>query len=374
MIRIDSLEVTPLSIPLLEPFVIASGRIDVTRAALVEVVLLDEATGARAHGLGEAAALPPVTREDQPELLRTIGEARLLLLGIGLGDEPLAAMESIASLLDSIFDDTPVARAGVEMALLDALARLTNVSVRVLLGGALGGGTRTLVTDITLPIFDVLHTAELAKQWRARGFTAFKVKVGQDLLRDLAALAAISEAVPDAVLRIDANAGFSASNAIRLLSTIERLGVRVECFEQPCGEDDLDGMALVTAASRVPVIADESVRSLDDLARVRDKKAAHGVNLKIAKSGGLLPALAIGRQARAQAMPIMCGGMIETRLGMTAAAHVAAALGGVDFVDLDTAWLLASDPFEGGYTAEGPHMTLVDDVGLGVRRARGDAT
>ena len=88
--------------------------------------------------------------------------------------------------------------------------------------------------------------------------------------------------------------------------------------------------------------------------------------LQLAKAGGPLGAPAIKGGARALGLAVMCGGMVETRLGMTAAAHGAAALGGVDFVDLDTAWLLAADPFTGGYAARGPRLTLVDAPGLGV--------
>ena len=92
------------------------------------------------------------------------------------------------------------------------------------------------------------------------------------------------------------------------------------------------------------------------------------MNLKLAKSGGPLACLAIGRAAREAGLQLMFGGMVETRLGMTAAAHVACALGGVDFVDLDTAWLLADDPYLGGYVATGPRYHLPAAHGLDVRR------
>ena len=167
-------------------------------------------------------------------------------------------------------------------------------------------------------------------------------------------------------MRIDANAGFSAAEAIALGQAMEEERLSVECYEQPCAADDLAGMAAVAAALAPPVIADESVKTLADLGRVRLARAADGVNLKLVKSGGILGALAVGRAAKEAGMPLMMGGMVETRLGMTAGAHVAAALGGVEFVDLDTAWLLADDPYRGGYEADGPSYTLSDEPGLGV--------
>ncbi|MFW5921116.1 MAG: enolase C-terminal domain-like protein, partial [Polyangiales bacterium] len=131
-------------------------------------------------------------------------------------------------------------------------------------------------------------------------------------------------------------------------------------------KDALPQMARVAAATDVPVIADESVATLADLERVVEAKAADGVNLKLAKSGGLLPALAVGEAAREHGLSVMVGGMVETRLGMSAMGQVAGALGGVSFVDLDTAWLLARDPFAGGYRERGPRYELPDEPGLGL--------
>ncbi|MEO7095440.1 MAG: dipeptide epimerase [Polyangiales bacterium] len=368
-VRIETFTVTPLSVPLREPFVIASGRVDVTRAVLGEVTLRDPSTGNVAAGLGEAAALPPITREDQPDVLRLLHD-----LGDGLArDGELVLDARLAALgahLDALFVDHPVARCGLETALLDGIARLAQVPLRVLLGGEDARGIRALVTDMTLPIAEPAQMAAGARAWWSRGFRVFKVKVGKDRDRDLRAIEAICGATPQATLRLDANAGFDARDAIDLLHAVEKLGAVVECYEQPCAEDDLEAMREVADAVGPPVIADESVRTLADLSRLTALRAADGVNLKLAKSGGPLAAFAIGRAARAAGMPIMCGGMVETRLGMSAAAHVATALGGVEFVDLDTAWLLADDPFTGGYSADGAHYQLSDEPGIGVSRRR----
>jgi len=371
-VHVESIGIRPLSVPLHDPFVIATGRVTVTRSAEVRVTLAEG--NARASGLGEGAALWPVTVEDQPEVLEALGVAAERLSGqtIGLpsvdGEQgvSLEALDSLGALLDGVLGGKPVARAALETALLDAWARLVGMPLRRLLGGARGQTTRSLETDITIPIAEPARMAELALGWASQGFRHFKVKVGKDLEGDLAALFAIRSAVPDARFRIDANAGFSAAEAIRMGRAVEAKGLVVECWEQPCAAGDLEGMAAVAEALVSPVIADESVKTLADFERVRAAKAAQGVNLKLVKSGGPLGALAIGRAAKDAGMPIMIGGMVETRLGMTAGAHVAAALGGVDFVDLDTAWLLAGDPYRGGYEADGPRYELPDELGLGV--------
>jgi L-alanine-DL-glutamate epimerase-like enolase superfamily enzyme len=128
-------------------------------------------------------------------------------------------------------------------------------------------------------------------------------------------------------------------------------------------------MARVAAELDAPVVADESVTSLATLQAVIAHRAADGVNLKLAKLGGIEGAMAVGEAARKAGLALMVGGMVETRLGMTAAANVACALGGARFVDLDTAWLLAGDPYVGGYVADGPRYTMPEAPGLGIERA-----
>ena len=185
---------------------------------------------------------------------------------------------------------------------------------------------------------------------------------------DVRALEAIARAAPRARLRVDANAGYTASQAIALARACDRLGFgeAIECWEQPCAADDREGMREVAAAVRAPVVADESVKGPEDLRELVRSRYAGGVNLKLAKLGGVLVSVRMGLAAQAQGLKIMAGGMVETRLGMTAAAHVACALGGVDYVDLDTAWLLADDPYAGGYEAEGPRYTMPSSAGLAV--------
>jgi L-alanine-DL-glutamate epimerase-like enolase superfamily enzyme len=249
------------------------------------------------------------------------------------------------------------------MAMLDAWSSLDGAALFRWLGGE---EAVELVTDITLPILAPARMAQLAGQWHARGFRSFKIKVGKSLAQDLEALRAVCAAVPGCSFRPDANAGLRPLEAVRWVKEARALGATVECFEQPCAS--LEEMAQVCALLDVPVLADESVKTLDELEEVARAKAATGVNLKIAKSGGLLNARAIGLAAQARGWAVMVGGMVESRLGMTAAAHLCASLGGVQFPDLDTAWLLAEDPFDGGYRADGPKYTLSEEPGLAVRK------
>ncbi len=363
-LHVEHIEARELSVPLREPFVIASGRVDATRA--VEVRARVRWQGCTATGLGEAACLPPVTREDQPDALRAVRRAAGQLVGRALDAEQHALERAVLEATPGY----PVARAGLETALLDATARCAGTPLRSLLGGERGRDTVELETDVTIAIASPARMADLAREWTARGFRALKIKVGKDLDSDVRALEAIGRAAPGARLRIDANAGYTAEQAIAMAGACERLGLgpAIECWEQPCAAADLDGMAAVGRAVRAPVIADESITSFEDFAELARTRYAAGVNLKLAKLGGALVAVRLGLEARAKGFTLMIGGMVETRLGMTAAAHVACALGGVEFVDLDTAWLLADDPYEGGYVALGPRYTMPSEPGLGVCR------
>jgi L-Ala-D/L-Glu epimerase len=366
--RIVRLEARPLSVPLTEPFVIASGRIDTTRAALViaRVTRDDEAAGGfeAARGIGEAAALPPVTATDQPDVIHHIARAHAALAG-----QVFAGPSQLEALLDDALGRDPIARAGAEAAILDAWARLEGVPVHELLGSSPRQGPFTLTTDITIPIADPAHMGEKAAYWRERGFRSFKVKVGKDLDDDARAIEELGRRVPGCALRLDGNGGLAAGDAMTLISVARSHRVDIECFEQPCPREDLEGMARVTALAGCPVIADESVRTLEDLDLVLARRAASGVNLKLVKHGGLVAAGRIGRAAQRAGLKVMVGAMVETRLGLSAMAHVARALGHVDLVDLDTALLLRWEPFAGGYTQVGANITLGDEPGLGVAEA-----
>jgi L-alanine-DL-glutamate epimerase-like enolase superfamily enzyme len=227
------------------------------------------------------------------------------------------------------------------------------------------------VTDITLPIADPEHLATLASGYWARGFRCFKLKVGADLARDQRMLGALAGATPAASLRFDANEGFVAGQALELLASAREAGLTVECFEQPCRRDDLAGLRRVREAG-VPVVADESVRDERDLERLCAEAAVDGINLKLVKMGGIDRCIALGRAAQARGLRLMVGAMIESRLGLTAMAHVVAVLGGAEWIDLDTAFLLAVDPCTGGMRADGPTLSLPAEPGLALEIGRPD--
>jgi L-alanine-DL-glutamate epimerase-like enolase superfamily enzyme len=196
-----------------------------------------------------------------------------------------------------------------------------------------------------------------AKVREAEQFPILKVKLGTD--RDLEILRAIREAT-DKEIRVDANCGWTVKGAIRMLPILDEFGVTV--LEQPLPPEDLDGLAVITAQADIPVIADESCMTATDIPPLVGK--VDGINIKLAKCGGLREALRMIAVARAHGLMVMVGCMIESSLGITAAAHFTPL---VDIVDLDGAALLANDPFVGAHI-DGGQVTLPSAPGLGVRR------
>ena len=163
---------------------------------------------------------------------------------------------------------------------------------------------------------------------------------------------------PDKVMRVDANAAWTPKRALRMIDVLAELGV--EFVEQPLPPQDLEGLRFVRERSALPIVADESCILASDVARLAG--VVDGVNLKLSKCGGLREALRIVAAARAHGMLVMAGCMIESSLGITAAAHLAPLL---DYADLDGAALVVNDPYVGA-TIDGGRVELPSGAGLGV--------
>ena len=336
--RITEMVAEPLNIPLYESFAISTGTVTSARNALIRVTLADGTVG-----LGEAAPFPPSGGETQETALAAIRGMAPLVVGADA-----ASWRPLASLLTASFEHQATARAGVEMAVLDAVTRSWGISLAQFFGGA----ESSVETDITIPLEQPDHMASLAREYAERGARTLKLKVGTTPRDDLRRVLAIQRAVPDCELILDGNQGFSASGALELIHLLDEVGVRPVLFEQPVHRHDIEGLRFVTERAGIPVAADEAVHTAADALRIASAGAANVVNIKLMKSG-IVEALDIAAVCRAAHIGLMVGAMIESRLAISVSAHLIAGLGGFRFVDLDTPMLLAEDPFEGGYRQSG---------------------
>ncbi|KAE8788692.1 L-Ala-D/L-amino acid epimerase [Hordeum vulgare] len=344
-VDVAAAEARPLNVPLAAPFTIASSRLEAVSNVAVRVELSSGAVG-----WGEAPVLPSVTAEDQPAALAAVARACELL--VAARSAPLGAV------LQDVADALPghafaSARAGVEMAVIDAVAN----SIRIPLWRLFGGASNTVTTDITIPIVTPNEAAQLAAKYRGQGFQTLKLKVGKNLNSDIEVLKAIRLVHPDCSFILDANEGYTANQAIEVLDRLNEMGVTPVLFEQPVHRDDWEGLREVSIAAmekyRVAVAADESCRGLLDAQKIIHGNLAHVINIKLAKLG-VLGALEVIDAARKAGIALMIGGMVETRIAMGFAGHLAAGLGCFSFIDLDTPLLLSEDPVYGGYEASGP--------------------
>ncbi len=267
-------------------------------------------------------------------------------------EEPWALERTERTLAGEI-GRNPAARAALSAALHDLLGKRLGQPVWKLWGLE----PRSPVSSFTLGI----DTPEVmrAKLREAGSYPVLKIKVGS--ARDEEILRMIRDVAPDKTIRVDANTGWTASQAIRALPMLDAYGV--ELVEQPVAKGDLQGMARVRRASRIPVIADESCEVAADVPRLAE--AVDGVNIKLAKCGSLREAVRIVHTARAHGLQVMLGCMVESTLGIAAALQLAPL---VDYVDLDGAALLANDPFGGPGLERDGSVRFNTEPGLGVSR------
>lgn len=201
--------------------------------------------------------------------------------------------------------------------------------------------------------------AELRQKVReAEQYPILKVKLGTDHDEDIVRV--IREEAPEKTLRVDANAAWTPKGAVQL---IERLvDYDIEFVEQPLPPHEVEGLRFVRERSPLPIIADESCLVASDIPRLEG--AVDGINIKLSKCGGLREAQKMVATARAHGMRVMMGCMIETSLGISAAAHLSPLL---DYADLDGSALLADDPYRGA-SIDGGKISIPTGPGLGVEK------
>jgi len=295
-------------------------------------------------GLGEAA--PNVRyREDQASVMEALSAFEPLL-----GDDPERFGEAIDR-IEAALPGRHAAKAAVDIALHDLHGRLTGTPLWRLLGADPAQAPRTSFS-IGLDTIPVMQ----AKVREAAAFPILKIKVGGP--NDRATLEAIRR-VTDKPLYVDANEGWTDRNqAIEMIRWMEGIGVVL--IEQPLPAADLDGAKAVRDAVSMPIFADEAVLTADDIPPLA--AAYDGINIKLQKAGGLRMARRMVHVARSLKMQVMIGCMIETSIGITAAAHLAPL---VDHADLDGNLLVADDPFRGVMVRDG-RLVLPEGPGLGV--------
>lgn len=349
--NIGRIEIFKADLPLKRPFRIAIGETRVANTLFVRIH-----TDGGLYGMGEANLFTPIVSETQATALAAARELAMLLIGV----DPLDIETSVRA-MRSFMPHNPTTRSAFDMALYDLLGKAAGLPLYAVLGGP----RRPIYTDNTVGIDTPDVMVEHALEIHARGFPAVKVKVGTTPAEDIERIRRIREAVgPDLPIRIDANQGWDAVTAIQALHGMESFGVQY--CEQPVPVWDFESMAAVHAATTIPIMADESVFDEHDALKLIAMNACDYLNIKLAKSSGIHVGLKINAVAEAAGMRCMVGCMTESRLGLTAGAHLVSARPNIVFADLDGADMLREDPIVGGMVyGDGGRIDLPEGPGLG---------
>jgi L-Ala-D/L-Glu epimerase len=350
------LRLRTLELPLRDPFVIARAQPGAGRwITTVVAELRDEADGPDGPvGLGEG--YPDEYYGDTPATMAAVAPRLLEALSVietdlrGGVDDVRAALEDAEGLMGAAIGHHGAIKCAIDIALHDLAGKRLGLPVRELI--ALPGTVPP--TDFTLGIDAPAVVAERAR--RAAGFPALKIKVGGP--SDIETLEAV-RAVFAGPIRVDANTGWTPEVALALLPDLERLGV--ELIEQPFPARRLDQLRALQQRSSLPIVADESAVTIEDLDALVGVVA--GVNVKLAKCGGLGPARRMLERALALGFRTFLGCMEETSIGIAASAAVSPL---AEWVDLDGCLLLADDPVTGLEIGPDKRWRLADRPGLGL--------
>lgn len=352
--RITDIRLGKISVPLIVPFKTALRSVN-----SVEDVIVEIHTDTGHVGYGEAPPTGVITGDTTGSIIGAINDHIMKVL---IGRDVDDFEDIIRAVNGSIINNTS-AKAAVDMALWDLYGQLYKIPVYKMLGGS----RKSIETDITISVNSPEEMARDAVRAIENGYNCLKVKVGSNPELDIERLSAVRQVAPDALIRIDANQAWTPKQAVNILNRMQEKGLDIEFVEQPVKAHDLEGLKYVTQNSYVPVMADESVFSPLDALKIMQMRAADLINIKLMKCGGLTNALKITSAAEVYGVECMIGCMLEAKISVNAAVHLACARQIITKVDLDGPVLCSEDPIIGGAVFNNKDITVSDEPGLGIK-------
>jgi L-alanine-DL-glutamate epimerase-like enolase superfamily enzyme len=349
-IIITKVDIYRFSIPMV-PFTIATGTMEHAQNVLIRVH-----TNAGFYGVGECSAFPIIVGETQDTCLVMAKEFARLWIGQDALDIPARLQQ----LHDFTAANTTI-KSAFDMALYDIAAKNAGLPLYKFLGGE----KRRAETDITIGIGTPGLMAEKAIEFKLNGAHILKVKLGKGAVEDVERIKQIRKAVgPDMKIRVDANQGWSFDAAVYALQALGEYDIKF--CEQPMRTWNDDRLYELMQLSPVKIMADESVYNHHDARKQINGGLCHYINIKLAKSGGLFEAKKIHDLAAEHGIPCMMGGMLESRIALSAKLHFVYASPNIKFYDMDTCMLGHKvDPCIGGVTYDGYFLNIDDSIGIG---------
>lgn len=335
----------------MEPFTIATGTMDHAQNVFIRVY-----TDAGFYGVGECSAFPMIVGETQDTCLVMAREfARLWK-----GQDALEIEPRLQQLHDFTAGNSTI-KSAFDMALYDIAAKNANMPLYQYLGGS----KRPVETDITIGIDLPEAMAQKAVEFKQNGATVLKVKLGKHAKTDVERIRQIRDAVGSEMkIRVDANQGWGFDAAVFALEGISGYGI--EFCEQPMRTWFDDRLPELRKLSPVKIMADESVFNHHDARKQIESNSCDYINIKFSKSGGIFEAKQIHDLAAERGIPCMMGGMLESRIALSAKLHFVYASSNIKFYDMDTCMLgHRVDPCIGGVKYNGYFLEIGDEAGIG---------
>ncbi len=347
---IEKIQIYKYSIPM-HPFTISTGTMDFAQNILIKIF-----TSEKIVGIGECSAFPMIVGETQ----NTCYEMAKDFAKLWNGKDALNIEERLNELHLFTTGNSTI-KSAFDMALYDIAAQ----NAKQTLYEFLGGTKKDMLSDITVGIGTPEIMAQQANAFVKKGATILKIKLGKDVATDVERIKTIRENIGnDIKIRIDANQGWSVADATNALNQLGRYNI--EFCEQPMRTYNDEYLPALIKTSPIKIMADESVYNHHDALRLIKNKACDYINIKFAKSGGINEALKIIAVAIENNIPCMMGGMLESRVALSAFAHFAAANPQIIFYDMDTCMLGHKvDPVIGGVTYNSYTVQLPNGIGIG---------
>jgi L-alanine-DL-glutamate epimerase-like enolase superfamily enzyme len=352
--RITGVEIVPVELPLLEPFVVSYGSIRHVSSVLVRLETDEGITG-----WGEGSPDPMVTGETFEGVVASLDFLARALLGL----DPLnrsATMQQV----DARIQGAPTVRAALDLALHDLAGRSAGLPVWALLGGRV---RESLTVSRVISLKTPEEMAADAERHVAAGFRTVKLKVGtEDTASDVRRVEAVREAVgEEAGIKIDVNQGWR--TVARAVGAARRISsCHPEYIEQPVEWWDLEGLAEVRRMGGLPIMADEGVLDARDALRAVRERACDRINIKLMKTGGLAPALTLNAVAETAGIVCQVGTMVESSVASAAGLHLALALRNAETVEMGGPILLAEDVGDLRSSYQRDRIVVPDGPGLGI--------
>jgi o-succinylbenzoate synthase len=349
-VKFTSFEIYKYSIPI-EPFTIATGTMEFAQNTFIRAH-----TDSGLTGVGECSAFPMIVGETQATCYEMAKDFATIWK-----NKDAATIEARLAELHLYTAGNYTIKSAFDMVLYDLAAKQANQPLYQFLGGE----KRKIETDITIGINTPEAMAATAVKYKQQGYKIIKVKLGKQPDADIERIKQIRNAVGfDIALRLDANQGWSFDDAVFSLQNLAQYNIQF--CEQPMRTYNDELLPELCQLSPIPIMADESVYTHWDTERIIRNKAAKYINIKFAKSGGINEAIKINQIAEQNGMNCMQGGMLESRLALTANVHFAMAFKNICFFDLDTCLLgQLADPVIGGCKYNGMELELSDAPGIG---------